>query len=151
MLTIALVANSRISLMARGALFLKLMPWTCVRLDIILVFSLPSDANSFYAGSMRIPCAQEELAIRGLHQTERTLLCRWMVYSRATTSSMALRPWAVLPPEAFEVFALLDMVADVGVCVEDLNAEAQTRTFAFGVRPFRAVRKFLGAKLCQRS
>lgn len=42
-------------------------------------------------------------AIRGLHQTERTLLCMWMVYSRATTSSMALRP--TLPA------GLLDLVA----------------------------------------
>jgi hypothetical protein len=46
-------------------------------------------------------------AIRGLHQTERTLLCMWMVYSRATTSSMALRPWGPVLPAA----ALLDLEA----------------------------------------
>ena len=53
---------------------------------------------------------RRELAIRGLHQTERTLLCRWIVYSRATTSSMALR-WAL--PDDFPL-ALGGIVVDVG-------------------------------------
>lgn len=50
-----------------------------------------------------------EPTIRGLHQTERTLLCRWMVYSRATTSSMALRPAPALPAAG-----LLDLGGIVG-------------------------------------
>jgi hypothetical protein len=67
--------------------------------------SLPSDAGQrahhVYHVWLHIT------AIRGLHQTERTLLCMWMVYSRATTSSMALRPWAPVLPAA----ALLDLEA----------------------------------------
>merc|ERR1712230_4865 len=33
-----------------------------------------------------------------------TCLCRWMVYSRATTSSMALRPWPCLPAVGLLLF-----------------------------------------------
>lgn len=41
-------------------------------------------------------CQPFGLTMCGLHQTERTRLCRWMVYSRATTSWMAERPPAFL-------------------------------------------------------
>ena len=47
------------------------------------------------------------LFIDGLHKTgiAHTRLCRWMVYSRATTSAMALRP--ALPDAGFLVFVSL--------------------------------------------
>lgn len=100
----AFSAKARISLMARGARFLKETPCTCYRvylLDSTLVFSLPPDA-----GQRAQRVCLLVAAIRGLHQTERTLLCMWMVYSRATTSSMALRPCWVLP-----AVGLLDLLA----------------------------------------
>lgn len=56
-------------------------------------------------------------AIRGLHQTERTLLCRWMVYSRATTSSMALRPGPCLPAEGLLDLAWFGIVTAGGLAV----------------------------------
>lgn len=50
----------------------------------------------------------------GLHQTgydlERTRLCRWMVYSRATTSAMALLP--DLPAGALLDFDLFGIAID---------------------------------------
>ena len=54
------------------------------------------------------------MAIRGLHQTERTLLCRWIVYSRATTSSMALRPWAGLPVDGLLDLGGMVIIGDGG-------------------------------------
>ena len=53
------------------------------------------------------------LTIRGLHQTARTLLWRWMVYSRATTSSMALRP-GLPPAAALGFFSCLVDIVGVG-------------------------------------
>lgn len=65
------------------------------------------------------------MAICGLHQTERTLLCRWMVYSRATTSSMALRPWPVLPAAGLLLLVgLVDIALVGGVVVEVSGASA---------------------------
>ena len=99
--------------MARGALFLKLTPWICfipktttVRFGFLFnsfEFSLPPDTFPLMIALFSPAFTQDEeadlgsQAIRGLHQTERTLLCRWMVYSRATTSSRALRPAPDLP------------------------------------------------------
>lgn len=99
--TMAFSANARISLIALGARFLKVAPCTCYP-------SLLIRHNSCLQSSARCRTAHSKVrvtAIRGLHQTERTLLWRWMVYSRATTSSMALRPW-VLP-----AVGLLDLEA----------------------------------------
>jgi hypothetical protein len=83
-LTIAFSANFLISLIARGALFLKETPWTYYR-RIESVFrpkclSFQNDHNVDF--------------IKLIYQVYRslTLLCRWIVYSRATTSAMAERP-----------------------------------------------------------
>lgn len=93
-LTIAFSAKSLISLMARGARFLKETPWTCVIWKIR------------YQSSARCQLIKLKPTIHGLHQTEHTRLCRWMVYSRATTSAMALRPAL-----GFWVFWVLDIFA----------------------------------------
>jgi hypothetical protein len=71
----ALVANALISLMARGALFLKVTPCSCPELN-----QHPNTHHSWLGSIQRI---------------SRTRLCRWMVYSRATTSAMAER-WGFL-------------------------------------------------------
>ena len=60
----------------------SLLEGNTVDLFNYILISLPSDAS----------CKFYSLTISGLHQTEHTLLCKWMVYSRATTSEMALRP-----------------------------------------------------------
>ena len=68
--TIAWVAKALISLMALGALFLKVTPWSCLHHQHLSPLSVP-------------------------RRCVLTRLWRWMVYSRATTSAMAER-W-VLP------------------------------------------------------
>lgn len=77
--TMALVAKSLISLMARGALFLKETPCSLNR-------SVSNPSSHPLSGSA--PGGFVRSAGR------RTLLCMWMVYSRATTSAMAER-WAL--------------------------------------------------------
>jgi hypothetical protein len=56
--------------------------------------------------------------VYGLHQTERTRLCKWMVYSRATTSAMALRPAL-----GFWVFWVVDMFSFYVVVVVVVGRE----------------------------
>lgn len=70
--------------MARGALFLKVAPWSCIE-------EKKSQSPSPVTISASFP---HYLAISG---AERTLLCMWMVYSRATTSAMAERCCVFFP------------------------------------------------------
>lgn len=77
--TMALVAKDLISLMARGALFLKVTPCSFTRKPLASLFSKTSNFSPFsHNNSSR-------------YSIRRTLLCMWMVYSRATTSAMAER------------------------------------------------------------
>lgn len=103
--------------MALGALFLKLTPCTYCVLDNAL-FSVfrPMPTNSAHSFDMR----RYWLTIRGLHQTERTRLCRWMVYSLATTSSMALRPWPVLPAAGLLLLVFEDIATVLERGMENL-------------------------------
>lgn len=87
--TIAFSANARISLIALGARFLKVAP--CTFTHPLDVFSLLYSVFRPIPQRIRLS-TRYTAAVRGLHQTERTLLCKWIVYSLATTSSMALRP-----------------------------------------------------------
>ena len=64
--TIAWRANALISLIAFGALFLKLTPWSW-------------------------PNSQRSAHLSRPNFASHTRLCMWMVYSRATTSAMAER------------------------------------------------------------
>ena len=99
-----LLDSTRSSLLEADAVDLSSM------LDVCSCLSLPSNALHSIHPSFDKECTKIP-AIRGLHQTERTLLWRWMVYSRATTSSMAERP---LLPAGFLVWVLEDMARGEG-------------------------------------
>ena len=86
----AFSANFLISLMARGARFLKETP--CIYGD--------HTDNSGQHWSIE-NCKDESSDV---DTQQRTRLCMWIVYSLATTSAMADRP--VLPPRAVVALAL---------------------------------------------
>lgn len=104
--TIDLNAKALISLMARGARFLKVTPCICSQHSISIY--LPHQCFSLARASRVIVVEIEGERTRG--QKKRTLLWRWMVYSRATTSAMAERP--CLP---------------VFLVVDDISAEEKKR------------------------
>lgn len=84
MRTMALCANALISLMARGARFLKVTPCSYSNVRQHSVQVSRSQVYVFHVLHHFFPGRRK---LRG-----RTLLCMWMVYSRATTSAMAERP-----------------------------------------------------------
>ena len=99
--------------MALGALFLKLTPWTYTHVLALCSSSVFRPIHNTAADrhpsqrdrSGQVPataCAVPSLDFTKLNQ--HTRLWRWIVYSRATTSAMALR-W-VLPAGFFALGAI---------------------------------------------
>ena len=89
-LTIAFSANFLISLMARGARFLKETP--CIYED-----HTDRSSQQWSIGNCRDESSDVD-------SQQRTRLCMWIVYSLATTSAMADRP--VLPPRVVVALTL---------------------------------------------
>lgn len=77
-----LVANALISLMALGARFLKVTPCSCFPRNV----SIPRLQSIKTRPDESL---KRRVSARGVGK--RTLLCMWMVYSRAITSWMAAR------------------------------------------------------------